>query len=273
MERVEQILRNKTTLDNLKLIQDDGMTWITTKDSLGTVVFPTAEEFLEVVQALNIKEDKEVTEEELEKRFKFHLELYKYRMEYEEIETIEEMARNSIKPWIQRFKDTAKEGKEVLGNLENVALYIRTGMIDKELDWNSLTVKEQTTLGKLDGLFLDWSMYCFLYNVHPEHLVKPYIESVIPNVKLHDNTEIYGNIILEPDAPEQYWFISDDEWSVGDDQLIYNLTPEEQLLALKELEDESNTNEYGYLDVYNTVYFKKALVLILEEILATDRTY
>lgn len=250
MERLKAILRGKADPDKLELVYDDGMIWvneITTEPyNSRLIIFPTAEELLEVVVILNNKsEDK-----------------------------------NKM---ITYLKNCVKEDLDKLGSIERVAVceWTLDELTDEEID----RLNEEDEQGINEGIYLDWSEYCFEYGLHPETMKEPYMDECIERVKgtkgdaksdlSFDSYYRDTAIFLDEEAEEQYWFISNDTWGVDVEQLLYTLNDEEKELALKELEElEREKEREKDKDIWVCAYLSKmpycklAATRVIEEILS-----
>lgn len=248
MERLKEILRGKADPDKLEVVYNDGMIWVdevtTEPYNSRLIVFPTAEELLEVVVALNNRsEDK-----------------------------------NKI---VDYLKKCIKGDLNILGSIERVAVceWNIDELTDEEID----KLNEQDEQGINECIYLDWSEYCFEHGLHPETMKEPYMDECIESGKgtkgdaksdlsldrYYKDTAIF----LDEDAEDQYWFIRHHEWGVSVDQLLYTLNDEEKELALKELEELEKEREKDK-DIWVSAYLSKmpycklAATRVIEEILS-----
>lgn len=210
------------SIDNLELIKDDGMMWFINKENNKTIVFPTAEMLLNTI--------------------------IEYNNKYED---------NS---YIQRIADNIRKLKQNF-TLDKIATYAWDSIdslyiTDEEYDRMHKILNDN--LYSLEGLYIDWKYHCFFNGIHREEFEKETIHKHIENTKNVEGSDItqsrYNDcIIIDKDAPEYYWFYSDnDEVTAELSEFMYVLTDKDKDEAREELKKlESTCEEYYSKDDYS----------------------
>lgn len=164
-------------------------------------------------------------------------------------------AKERIEKSLKHYASELKVAVNTFGGMENVVRYLH----DEDVE---LTVTPDEETPDIYGVLFSFVEYCIASGLHTEEITKYVLDDIFAaNLSEENkvNSEDVDSIIIDKNASETYWFMSN-EYGIGYEIVLYKLSLDEQEELKKQMENED-------VRLCDSPLYIKACGMLLEEII------